>query len=85
MSLDQLPVSQFAFFLSVFCIHINHSHDMISDLPVEWISSLSEVKQLAVRLEELRCQRWAEEARYVYLAGLGIPSLNRHGKSNSLI
>ena len=56
---------------------------MISDLPVKWISSLSEVKQLAVRLEELRCQRWAEEARYVYLAGLGIPALNRHGERNS--
>ena len=53
---------------------------MISDLPVKWVSSLSEVKQLAVRLEELRCQRWAEDAKYVYIAGLGVPSLNRLGK-----
>ena len=55
---------------------------MIWDLPVKWVTTLSEVKQLAVRLEELRCQRWAEDARYVYLAGLGVPSLNRLGEHN---
>ena len=56
----------------------------VTMIPIKWVSSMSEVKQLAVKLDDLRTQSGSEDQKHVYLAGLGNPILNRHGKLQSL-